>query len=295
MAKRAFGIDIDFGLHEAQNIVIQNLAIQPAGKKGQIIFNTATNMWEGFNGTSWGSLGGGSYTLPVATDSVLGGIKVPSTSDIAINATGEIDLSSVAKSKYENLIETITINGSTATITGKNADLGNFAPTVAGKIDPMYLPLEYIRDTHIVATKSALPTPPTTDQETDFFIVMDENTTYYWSGTDWTATARPVEYASQSEAETGTVTNKAMSPATTKAAIEKATEDVARVAKFVFGDGTATSFNVAHNLNNEEPTYIVYISGVQTEVSYTPTDANNGVLSMNSAPAAGTLKATFVG
>jgi len=50
-----------------------------------------------------GGSGGGSYTLPVASNSVLGGVMVPGTSDIAVDGSGNLTLKALATSKITGL------------------------------------------------------------------------------------------------------------------------------------------------------------------------------------------------
>ena len=296
MAKKIFNADIDLNGNQLLNGIHQNLAVRPTGKAGQIIFNTSLNVFEGYDGTSWSELGaGGLASVPIATDTVLGGVMVPTGSDISIDALGNINLNAVVKTVINGAIQRVKVNGTVVTPDGTNTVDLDVPTLTSGKIDPMFLPLEFIRDTHIVATFSALPNPPATDQETDFFIVVDENTTYYWNGTSWTATARPVEYATQTEAVAGVMTNKAMSPATTKAAIDDALDGAAKKYTATLGDGTATSFSVSHGLDNKYPTYTAYIDDIETEINYTPLTNNTGTLTMNTPPATGTLAVTFIG
>ena len=60
---RNFLTNIDLNKNQLLNTVIQNVAVDPAGVKGQIIFNTAANVFKYYNGTKW-------VTLDVSKDEI---------------------------------------------------------------------------------------------------------------------------------------------------------------------------------------------------------------------------------
>ena len=53
---RNFLTNIDLNKNQLLNTVIQNVAVDPAGVKGQIIFNTTANVFKYHNGTKWVNL-----------------------------------------------------------------------------------------------------------------------------------------------------------------------------------------------------------------------------------------------
>tara|TARA_R110000850_G_scaffold90138_3_gene192332 strand:- start:3030 stop:4106 length:1077 start_codon:yes stop_codon:yes gene_type:complete len=80
-----FGTNTDFNLNEALNFRAENMLAFPTGNEvGRIIMHTGLNNFYGYNGTDWlnlGSAGGvGSYVLPTASTTILGGVKIDGTS-----------------------------------------------------------------------------------------------------------------------------------------------------------------------------------------------------------------------
>lgn len=78
MAK-SFLVDINLNKNELQNAVIQNLASDPANPfAGQTYFNTVTNRFRVFNGTTWDEMGtgGGTVTSVTVQNGTNGGLSV---------------------------------------------------------------------------------------------------------------------------------------------------------------------------------------------------------------------------
>lgn len=78
MAK-SFLVDINLNKNELQNAVIQNLASDPSNPyKGQTYFNTVTNRFRVFNGTTWDEMGtgGGTVTSVAMSNATNGGLTV---------------------------------------------------------------------------------------------------------------------------------------------------------------------------------------------------------------------------
>lgn len=68
--------NLDLNKNELQNARIQNLATAPSNpEEGQIYYNTTDKKVYKWDGVQWSDMGS-SYTLPVATPTALGGVKV---------------------------------------------------------------------------------------------------------------------------------------------------------------------------------------------------------------------------
>lgn len=91
MAKN-FLVDLNLNQNEVQNGVIQNLASDPSNPiKGQVYFNTTTNKFRCFNGTTWDEMGtgGGTVTSVTVANATNGGLSV---SGSPITTTGTINI-----------------------------------------------------------------------------------------------------------------------------------------------------------------------------------------------------------
>lgn len=97
MATKKLIADLDFSQNEAQNMVVQNLAADPANKKaGQLWFSTADNFLYYFDGTQ-DRVVGKPYVLPAATTTTLGGIIVGSHLGVAGDGTLSVDEASTTQ------------------------------------------------------------------------------------------------------------------------------------------------------------------------------------------------------
>ena len=91
MAKN-FLVDLNLNQNEVQNGVIQNLASDPANPiKGQVYFNTTTNKFRCYNGTTWDEMGtgGGTVTSVSVANATNGGLSV---SGSPITGAGTINI-----------------------------------------------------------------------------------------------------------------------------------------------------------------------------------------------------------
>ena len=120
-----FLTNINLSTHELQNAVIQPLVTAPSTPKlGQIYYNSATNKIMQYNGTQWTTVGmivedavAGDgiitvdgvdmtvYTLPIATATTLGGIRVGTGLNIDA-ATGTVYVSGGASVESANKLTT---------------------------------------------------------------------------------------------------------------------------------------------------------------------------------------------
>lgn len=91
MAKN-FLVDLNLNQNEVQNGVIQNLPSDPSNPiKGQVYFNTTTNRFRCFNGTTWDEMGtgGGTVTSVSIDNATNGGLSV---SGSPITGAGTINI-----------------------------------------------------------------------------------------------------------------------------------------------------------------------------------------------------------
>lgn len=91
MAK-SFLVDINLNKNEIQNVAVQNLATDPSNPiKGLMYFNTTTNRFRVFNGTTWDEMGtgGGTVTSVAAQNATDGGLTV---SGSPITGTGTLTI-----------------------------------------------------------------------------------------------------------------------------------------------------------------------------------------------------------
>ena len=93
-----FGTDVDFNSNEAKKFRVENLLNFPSvgtGDVGRIFSHTGQQTFYGWNGSAWLDLalaGGGSYVLPTASETILGGVKIDA-STINIDGGGVISAS----------------------------------------------------------------------------------------------------------------------------------------------------------------------------------------------------------
>ena len=133
MAK-SFLVDINLNKNELQNGIIQNLASDPSSPKaGQVYFNTTTNRFRCYNGTSWDEMGtgGGTVTSVTVSNDTDGGLSI-SGSPITSAGTITIGHSNVlTNAQTTSGIYPIKIDKN-GHITEYGTALGNVSTTAAG-------------------------------------------------------------------------------------------------------------------------------------------------------------------
>jgi hypothetical protein len=77
--------NVTLGNNELQNVVIQLLGSDPTGVTGKLIYNSTSNILKYYNGSGWVSLTEDT-TLPTATSSTLGGVKLFSDTTQSVSA-----------------------------------------------------------------------------------------------------------------------------------------------------------------------------------------------------------------
>lgn len=306
--------NIDMNKNEVQNAVIQNLAAAPSNPKaGQQYFSTTDKVMYVYDGTEWKAGGSGSeYTLPTASASQKGGIKVGNglkmtgevlSTDIPeattsaaglMNASDKTKLNGVTAGANPNVIESVKVNGTALSVTGKavNIDLTSKADLVDGKVPANQLP-SFVDD---VLEYDNLTAFPTTGESGIIYVALDTNKTYRWSGSAYVEIANALDYATQAEAEAGTENTKVMTPLRVKQAIAALAGTINKYSATV-GDGTNTEITVTHNLNSKDVIVQVYeVSSNETViVDVVRTTVNAITLKFATAPASNAYKVVVVG
>ena len=191
--------NIDLAKNQILNAVFQNLAVAPTTPvEGQFYYNTADKKMFYYNGTAWVDT---TYLLPIASATVLGGIKVGSGLSIdnngVLSATGtDVDiinnltsdrtdaaLAAAQGKVLKGLIDTIqsTIdNLGTAATKDTGTSAGNVPVLGAdGKLDTSILPALALVDVYTVDSESAMLA--LNAQQGDVAIRTDESKTYILS------------------------------------------------------------------------------------------------------------------
>ena len=295
MAK--FVNNLDFNGNQALNLKLQHVAgsiAATADNNGKMYYNSTTGNVEVVSNATVKALSlGGSYTLPTATASVLGGVMVPSSSNLKVDTSGNIDLQDGVAAKVNSAIQGVKINGTIQTPDGnQHVELGDVVVAVGGKIPQTYLP-SYVDDVIEVADKTALDA--LTDQEQGkIYITTDNNTQYRWSGKTWVELSKSMDIATTAEAQAGTDDAKMMTPAKVKEAItalspcRKFTADV--------GDGATLQYTFAHGLGTAD--LVVLLREVATgEVVLADivVDATNVQITFSAVPTASQYRLTVIG
>ena len=84
-----FANSIDLLKNQLLNAVFQNLATAPSNpKEGQFYYNTSDKKLYYYNGTTWVD---STYLLPIASATVLGGIKIGAGLNMAADGTVSVE------------------------------------------------------------------------------------------------------------------------------------------------------------------------------------------------------------
>ena len=116
-----FLTNINLTQNQLQNAVLHPLTSAPAGVKGQVYYNSASKQLYIHNGTDWVDVSSG-YSLPIASTTVLGGVKAGS--GLAIDGTGVLSTA----------LQTIKVNGDSLVINSNAVDILVAVGTSNGQI-----------------------------------------------------------------------------------------------------------------------------------------------------------------
>lgn len=191
--------NIDLVKNQLLNAVFQNLAVAPSNPvEGQFYYNTTDKKMFYYNGTAWVDT---TYLLPIASATVLGGVKVGSGLAIdgngVLSATGtdteiinnltsdrtDAALAAAQGKVLKGLIDTIqsTIDGlGTAATKNVGTASGNIPVLDSnGKLNTSVLPALAITEVFTVASQSAMTS--LTAQQGDVAVRTDVNKTFILS------------------------------------------------------------------------------------------------------------------
>lgn len=295
--------NLDFNSNQALNLKLQHVAgsLTPTtADNGKFYYNSSTgNVEVVSNGTVKALSLGGSYTLPNATASSLGGVMVPSTSKLKVDTAGNIDLQDAVAAKVNSAIQGVKING---TIQGpdvnQHVDLGDVVVAVSGKIPESYLP-SYVDDVIEVNNYGTMTALNVKEQGKIYITLNDDgthkaNTQYRWSGTTWVELSKSMDVATTAEAQAGTDDAKMMTPAKVKTAIEA----LAPCRKFTadIGDGANLQYTIAHGLNNVDLVVMLReAASGEVVLADIVVDATNVQITFAVAPTANQYRLTVIG
>lgn len=286
MAEKNVLIDLNLNDNELQNVVLQNLAAEPAGKEGKIYYDSASGVKapKFYNGTAWKQLAR-KDELPVVNNATLtiqkNGANVQTfTANASSNKTANIIVptktsevtndSGFITKEVDNLTNyTKTNDLPTAGKTGKFADLLEKPTTIAGYgITDAYTKTEIDNKvSSVYKYKGSVATYdnlPTTGQVVgDVYNVEENGANYAWEGTSWDKLGETIDFTpyllkTDAAATYATITNlnkkaNTASPTLTgtpKAPTAAAGTNTTQIATTAFVQNAISSYSITLASNN---------------------------------------------
>ncbi|MDV7992064.1 hypothetical protein [Rhodococcus sp. IEGM 1374] len=329
MAKK-YLIDIDLAKNSLNNARVQNLASDPSSPvKGQVYFNTTSNKFRVYNGTTWDEMGTGSGGGEVTSVNTKTGAVVLNPDDLSDTSSTNKFTTAAEKSKIagiEALADVTTTAKVDAAGAVMNSDLStaamqfvidedNMASNSATKVPTQQSTKAYV-DSSVSALVDAAPGTLDTLNELAAALGDDPNFATTITTTIGTKLAKDqnlsdvanaatafgnikqsattsatgvVELATAAEAETRSDTTRATTPASLANFTVKK--------PFTVGDGTSTTITLTHSLGTLDVITQVRQASDNAVVECDIINAtiNTVTLGFNSAPAANAIKAVVVG
>lgn len=116
-----FLTNLNLSQNQIQNALMHPLGTPPSGVESQVYYNLTDHLLYVHNGSGWVAVGA-PYTLPIATDTILGGIKIGA--GLSIDGSGVLSTN----------LQSVKVNGSALTITSNAVDILITAGTSNGQI-----------------------------------------------------------------------------------------------------------------------------------------------------------------
>ena len=112
-----FLTNLNLTKNQLQNALMHPLGTPPSGVESQVYYNLNEHLLYVHNGTTWVAVGA-PYTLPMASATVLGGIKLGT--GLSIDGNGVVSISGTGEA---NIIESVKVNGTALTVTNEAVDI----------------------------------------------------------------------------------------------------------------------------------------------------------------------------
>lgn len=302
--------NLNMNNNEIQNFKLHNVAgdISATGTNNGVMYLDTTTGTPKFlwNGTVNTFSVGGSYVLPAATTTTLGGVIIETTSGLTVATDGKLTVTNpyttTDAATLASAIQGVKINGTAVTpAADQTVDLGDVIVAVGGKIPNAYLP-SYVDDVIEVANYTALIALTDMEQGKIYILLNDENvggvnykanTQFRWSGSTWVEITKALDFASTAEAQAGTDDTKVMTPKKVLEAI-KANPCMAKYSTKV-GDGSTTSIIVTHNLNTKDVVVKVYEGDEEVLADVETTTENTVTITFATAPTTDQYRVVIIG